>query len=163
MSGFRQDFDWQAGYLRHVKRLLGEALFLEADEFEDQRHATDLLVLHAKDLRIGCRIRRHQYLAGYGDEFTIRSSRESGAETELSKIMRGWGDYLFYGFASQSKPGQLAAARLIDLDQFRRLGVHATEVPNGDGTYFIPIRVIDCPGAVFASWGHKPVVARIAA
>lgn len=49
--------------------------------------------------RVGCRVRRNKYLENYGREFTIRSNRNSGAETELSKILDGWGDYFYYGFS----------------------------------------------------------------
>ena len=39
----------------------------------------------------------------YGSEFTIRAGRPSGAKTELTKIIEGWGDYFFYGFADPTE------------------------------------------------------------
>jgi hypothetical protein len=112
------DFDWQRGLIPEVKRILANYLIAEAPVEEDQRRNTDLIVLKLDTVRVACRLRRHAYLARYGGEFTIRASRPSGAETELSKMLSGWGDYLFYGFAS-AEGDRLAAWVLGDLKEFR--------------------------------------------
>jgi hypothetical protein len=83
-----------------VKRILGEYLISEAPFAEDAERNTDLIVLHLDTVRIAVRIRESAYIAKYGNEFTIRASRPSGAQTELAKVLAGWGDYLFYGFAN---------------------------------------------------------------
>lgn len=59
-----------------------------------------------------------QALGQYPDEFTIRASRPSGAKTELPKILEGWGDYIFYGFATEDVT-ELAAWTLGSLNVFR--------------------------------------------
>ena len=120
MSGdFRTDYDWQMGYMPAVKNLIGPHL-LDLSSFEiDAREATDMLVLMARDMRIGCRIRRAGYADAYPYDFTVRSRRASGAKTELTKITEGWGDWLFYGHAEHDQIPSLARWFLIDLHAWR--------------------------------------------
>ncbi len=113
-----RDFDWQRGLIPEVKRILANYLIAEAPPAEDMQRNTDLIVLRLDTVRVACRLRRHEYLARYGDQFTIRTSRPSGAQTELAKMLSGWGDYIFYGFASPDASG-LAAWVLGDLNVFR--------------------------------------------
>ena len=46
---------------------------------EDMRHNTDLIVLRLDAVRIGCRVRRYQYVHSFGGEFTIRPGARGGA------------------------------------------------------------------------------------
>ena len=116
---FDRDYDWQWQYLDTVKAVIGPYL-LDVSSFEiDTREATDLLVLLARDMRIGCRIRRAGYADAYPYEFTLRSLRRSGAKTELAKITDGWGDWLFYGHAADEPGAQLARWFLVDLYSWR--------------------------------------------
>ena len=101
-----------------MKRIIGENLIAEASAFEDQQHNTDLIVLHLGAVRVACRVRRHHYLSKYGDEFTIRTDRTSGAKTELSKLIEGFGDYFLYGFSDESET-YLCQWFLGDLKAFR--------------------------------------------
>lgn len=116
--GWEADHGWADRYLPVVKRILGEHLIGVAPLEEDRLRNTDLIVLRLDAIRVACRIRRHQYLGAYSEEFTLRSGRPHGTETELTKVVRGWGDYLFYGFAAAGGDG-LAAWVLGDLDEFR--------------------------------------------
>lgn len=118
MKGWKDDKRWSDRYLVSIKRILGEHLIGEPPVAEDQERNTDLIVLRMDAVRIACRIRKSTYLGDYGHEFTIRCSRPSGIKTELSKIIEGWGDYFFYGFADESGD-QLAAWVLSDLRVFR--------------------------------------------
>lgn len=115
---FDRDFDYQRQLIPEIKRVLANYLIVEADAKEDMQHNTDLIVLKLDTIRVACRVRRFSFLERYPDEFTIRSSRPSGAETELTKMLSGWGDYIFYGFASPSGD-ELAAWMLGDLKVFR--------------------------------------------
>lgn len=112
------DFDWQAALMPEVKRACGPYIMFEAPPEEDMKHNTDLMTVSG---RFSVRIREYEYLhqRNYSNEFTIRSSRQSGAQTELAKVISGWGDYIFYGFATPDKQG-LAAWVLGDLKVFRR-------------------------------------------
>ena len=151
MSGFRRDFDWQLKFLDPIKLIVGP-LLLEPAPFEiDAKEATDLLVLTARDMRIACRVRRVGYADRYPWEFTLRSKRDTGAKTELSKVVEGWGDWLFYGHAKQDDLPTLARWFLIDLHAWRahmiRDGqrkqagqagrIKQGQKPNNDGTYFV--------------------------
>jgi hypothetical protein len=112
-----RDFDWQRKFMDPIKRTLANYLITEAPLEEDARHNTDLLVLKAEAVRIACRVRRHKYV-GYADEFTVRSGRPNGTETELQKLISGWGDFIFYGIADTEESG-LCAWVFGDLKQFR--------------------------------------------
>ncbi|MDN5854342.1 MAG: hypothetical protein L0K86_16110 [Actinomycetia bacterium] len=138
---FDDDFDWQRGLIPQIKRVCANYLIGEAPVQEDMERNTDLIVLRLDPVRVACRLRRHDYLRRYPDEFTIRAGRPSGVQTELQKVLSGWGDYIFYGFASQDGT-TLAAWLLGDLNVFR-LWHHQqayarvrpwTSQTNGDGS-----------------------------
>ena len=116
MTGWQVDKKWTDFYLPEVKRILGEALIGEPPVEEDQQRNTDLIVLRMEAVRIGVRIRKEKYMKSYAQEFTIRTFRPSGTKTELRKIIEGWGDYFFYGFAGNDS---LKAFVLADLNIFR--------------------------------------------
>jgi hypothetical protein len=129
VSTFDHDFDWQRAQLPEVKRILANYLITEAPAEEDTQRNTDLIVLKLDTVRVACRLRRYDYLVRYSDEFTIRTSRPSGATTELAKMLSGWGDYIFYGFTNQDASA-LAAWLLGDLKVFRVW--HHRELWNGN-------------------------------
>jgi len=94
----------------------------ESSKVDDMAHAIDLILVmhdqgHFPTRTVALRMRRFQYLARYADEFTIRSRIPDG-RTELAKILQGWGDYIFYGFAAENDKG-IAAWLIGDLDVFR--------------------------------------------
>ena len=146
---YRDDRAWSDKYLPQVRNIIGPKLLVTAPMEEDTKQSTDLLVLTARDMRIGVRIRRPGFAERYPSQFTLRSSRDSGAETELSKIVNGWGDWFFYGHASE---GDVSLARwmLVDLDSFRahlirnknpeltrsKGEISVGKMSNGDGTHF---------------------------
>ena len=163
---FSQDFDWQRNYLDHMREIAGRVLLTEASFEEDAKRNTDLIVLKMDAVRIGCRVRQHAYLERYGDEFTIRSRRTSGAKTELEKILEGWGDYLIYGFAHPTA-ARLCAWLVADLAVFRAwfvrraLGSPKGEVPgvlcdNHDGTFFRAFSLADLPSELVLARGTYP-------
>lgn len=102
-GGFEHDFAWQKKFAPQIKRILANHLIAEAPAEEDNNRATDFMVLRLDTIRVACRVRRHKDLErcpDYQNQFTIRSWRKSGNKTELAKVISGWGDYLFYGFAA---------------------------------------------------------------
>ena len=118
MNQWQRDKKWADKFLPEIKSILGRYLIGEAPREEDAEHNTDLIVLKMDAVRIGCRMRKYDYLIMYGDEFTIRSGRPSGMKTELTKIIEGWGDYFFYGF-SDADETQIARWTLADMKVFR--------------------------------------------
>lgn len=152
---FDSDFSFSRRYLRHMKGIVGANLIGEAPEEEDRHRNTDLIVLRLETIRVACRARQHHYLADYRDEFTIRQSRPSGVDSELLKIMKGWGDYLLYGFAADTGD-RLCAWMLGDLRVFREwyyryMKDHNGDEPgerrvNGDGSSaFRAFKIVDLP------------------
>lgn len=123
-SGWKHDKRWSDRFIPEIRMLianyLAPSLIGESTIEEDQKRNTDLLVLKMDTVRIACRIRRHKYFS-MGEcrkEFTIRTVRPTGSETELSKVVRGWGDYIFYGF-SDEKEEKLIQWFIGDLSLFR--------------------------------------------
>lgn len=115
---WRHDKRWSDRFLPQIKGILGQHLIGEPPIEEDAERNTDLMVLRMEAVRIGCRVRKNDFFERYPDEFTIRAGRPSGVKTELSKIIEGWGDYFFYGFANAEET-VLCAWTLADMKVFR--------------------------------------------
>lgn len=116
MKDWKQDKRWADRFMPEIKQILGLHLIGEATREEDVFRNTDLIVLKMEAVRIACRVRRPGYVNIYSNEFTIRSSRPNGTKTELTKIIEGWGDYLFYAHAGEST---LSLWHLCNLNVFR--------------------------------------------
>lgn len=135
---------WSDKFLPHVKQIVGPHLLEVTPDHIDQQQAADLMVLTARDLRIAVRVRRPGFADRYPYEFTIRAKLESGAKTELSKIVDGWGDWMLYGHSDTTEQ-RLCAWWLLDLHAFRAALIRQStnsfkilcgDKANGDGTYF---------------------------
>lgn len=121
---WEQDKRWSDVFLPEIKQILGLYLIGEPPIEEDQERNTDLMVLKMDAVRVGCRVRRSVSKSGYPTfekhygEFTIRTGRPSGIKTELTKVIEGWGDYFFYGFANEEETC-LRHWALCSLNEFR--------------------------------------------
>ena len=58
---YRQNREWSDRFLPEIKRLIGPHLLNTAPDQHDWHQATDLMMLDARDLRIGARVRRPGY------------------------------------------------------------------------------------------------------
>lgn len=147
MSKYQSDRSWSDHFIPAIKRIVGPYLLESAPIEEDCKRATDLIILAARDKRIACRMRRPGYAEKYPFDFTVRSERDSGAETELSKLVNGYGDWMFYGHATPD--GDVGRWMLINLHSWRAHLIRAEDrkqvVPrsndNGDGTRFLAFDV----------------------
>lgn len=135
---------WSDRFIPEIRRIVGAHLLQIAPEYLDRVCATDLMMLDGRDMRIAARVRRHGYASRYPYDFTIRSRLPSGNSTELTKIVNGEGDWLFYGHANAEETG-FDLWWLIDLRAFRAgLIRHAAngypilsgDHRNADGTCF---------------------------
>ena len=117
MKEWEKNKQWSDAFLPEIKQILGLYLIGEANQEEDCKHNTDLIVLNMAAVRIACRVRRVGFLSRFQDEFTIRSRISYGGKTEITKIIEGWGDYFFYGHDGGN--GKLAAWYLCSLHVFR--------------------------------------------
>jgi hypothetical protein len=75
-----------------------------ADVESDLTGNTDIIV-KSQDIRISCRIRSAKYFHNPETriQFTLRYWRKGNIPSEYSKIVRGKGDYLFYGFSDKEE------------------------------------------------------------
>lgn len=144
MNFYAANRRWSDRFLPEIKRIVGARLLQEAPDALDMLEATDLVIFDAKDTRIAARVRRPGYAERYPYQFTIRAEVASGAETELSKIVNGKGDWMFYGHADLSET-HLSSWWLIDLKAFRAGLIRQTangypirsgDKRNADGTAF---------------------------
>lgn len=124
-TDWRKDKADSDRFIPHMKEILGGFLIHTAPFEEDALRNSDLVVFKMDSVRIACRYRRHKWFGLYPNQITIRSRRPARAngeekETELSKIVSGWGDFMLYGFAhDEPSSGRLCAWRIIDLTAFR--------------------------------------------
>jgi len=122
-----------------ILRSLPAGLFVDFEEagFEaDVKEATDVMAVANGMYRIAMRFRRPYKT--YRD-LTIRSSRPTGAKTELQKIKEGFGDYYFYGW---TEGDTIIEWIFVDLYKLRASGLldkPRREIPSPDGTHFIAI------------------------
>ena len=112
---YNSDREWSDKFLPQVKQIVGPMLLIPSDLEEDRKHATDLIILKARDMRVAVRLRRSGYLK-YGNQFTFRYKRNNGVETEWSKIKNGFADWFLYGHVDS---GSIVKWMVIDLHKFR--------------------------------------------
>lgn len=138
---YAQDRQWADTFLPQIKQIVGPHLLIETPHEIDCKQAADLMVLTARNVTIAARVRHFGFLQKYRNEFTIRAKRDTGAVTELSKIIDRWGDLMFYGHANAAETA-IDVWWLIDLHAFRahlirhRRRIRCGMKPNGDGTHF---------------------------
>lgn len=160
MPSYKNDRSFSDLFIPQIKQVVGPRLLTESTFEVDTRQAEDLTVLLVDNKSIAARVRRPGYLK-YRHEFTIRSHRDSGAETELSKIYDGWGEWMFYAHAMSDNPDDgFACWMLVNLNSFRsqmikyRKAIRWSRKSNNDGTYFnafnvysfmpVPPILVDC-------------------
>ena len=147
MPSYRQDREWSDRFIPEMQRIIGPFLLKPSPFAIDAHQATDLVVMKAEGLSVACRVRRPGYYNQYRHEFTVRSCRDSGTETELSKLYNGFADWMFYAHASDDcdhaeEPG-FKAWMLINLDSFRSQmityssRIQSFKKSNQDGTHFV--------------------------
>jgi hypothetical protein len=118
MIEFHANSAFSDRFMPAVHKIVGPLLCVRATREQDCREATDLVV-PARSIAV--RVRRWPILdERWLDEFTIRGSSESGAATEIHKIIRGRGDWLFYGHQAAPDPcDEIGRWMVVDLDALR--------------------------------------------
>lgn len=149
--GFKEDKYYSDLFLEEIKAILGRVFIGTAPFEKDVSENTDLLVLKALGGTFACRIRKNRFSGPFGDQFTLRYKRASGAATEYDKMMQGFGDFMFYGFADE-RDEHIANWTVIDLNVVRAKQVWRQEqgYPLGDvqvnddeSSAFLAIRIAD--------------------
>ena len=160
------DRRWSDAFIPAIKQIVGP-LLLEESSFEvDTQQAADLVVMNARDKTIACRVRRSGYADLYGYEFTIRAKRDTGASTELEKIIDGFGDWMFYGHA-HADGMNVCRWMVVSLPALRaaiiRKQAAAMKQSNGDGTHFVAFDVRRIPESCLIATSFKIERERMAA
>jgi hypothetical protein len=146
------DKAWSDQWVPAAKTLIGPYLLRNSTFEEDVHYAADLAMLKTKCGYVAMRVRRYGYNVSFANQFTIRLVRDSGAKTEMRKILEGWGDWFFY---AHEYYGRLWPWYLIDLqalrcqlaiDGFAALTGKAPHIcfqkkSNGDGTHFLAFKI----------------------
>lgn len=172
MNGYERDRKWAAQFDDHNMLIAMKALRVGrvAPALDDMRLNTDYqLILRAEPTmhRIAARTRRADYYGRHFHEITFRLARPSGVDTEWQKMLRGFGDYMIYGFAADNAGDRLRAWTVLNLAMFRQ---HVSEkhvnlwTPtrqhNQSGEDFIAfpilsiVRCLRCAGAIVDNHGH---------
>lgn len=166
---YRDDRAWSDRFLPIMRLLIGPHLLIPSSLEVDTQQASDLVVLRGRDMTIACRVRRHGYADRFPWDITIRAKRDTGARTELEKIVEGWADWMFYGHASEDH-GAIDRWYLVDLSvwrrEFIREGVRSAlgrdlhrkrqlrPQSNGDGTHFVAFDVRQFPADLVIASSH---------
>ncbi len=142
---YQSDRTWTDQFTPAVMQKVGPWLLDVASLEVDQKQATDL-VLKNDQMSIAVRIRRHGYAERFPGEITVRASRDSGAKTELAKILAGHANRVFYGHQLSPDSIELGDWTFGDLDVFRachldgepkpELNIRWGKKSNWDGTHF---------------------------
>jgi hypothetical protein len=152
---YQEDRSWSDQYHKQVRAVIGFFNTEVADKYTDCQLATDYRV-NGRD--VACRLRRSQYASKYPDQFTLRAARDSGQETELSKVLKGKSDWMLYGFVQN---GKLADWKIIDLAVFRQtlnsdygVLVDCEVKHNNDGTHFNAYKESSFPKNLIVAKGN---------
>lgn len=129
-SNYIEQRRWSDKFIPAIKKIIGQYLLVPSSFEEDTQHACDLIIMKARDMRIAARIRKYHYSLSYGDEFTIRCKTQYNQKTEIHKIIEGWGDWFFYGFANETEE-DISKWFLIDLHVLRRNRLQKQPVKTG--------------------------------
>jgi hypothetical protein len=141
MGRFKEQLAWSDQFLLEVRRIVGAELVMIGSPRQDLKEATDLLAYKVAGSSLALRIRRNKFIKEHGTQITIRAHHDDGHEVELSKLLKGFGDMFFYGFAHATRPGKLARYFVLDLAVFRWIlfnrpdAITIDNISNDDGTH----------------------------
>ena len=169
MNSFDEDYRWQEKFGPHYVEIARKAvlrdddLSLTVDEFKrnTDRMLTAVVRLPNGQLRISARARRHKYKKRYLTEFTVRCRRPSGFDTEMQKLLEGYGDVFVYGFEAELNADRLHPWFIGNsemLRQYIRSGGYYEIRPNVDhSSHLAAFDLSDMPiGFLIDSEGHIP-------
>jgi hypothetical protein len=120
-QSFAENLTFAARFAPAIRAIVGPCLLVPTPLSIDRSQAADFMVLTGRDVTIGARVRRNQYAATFAHEFTLCASTHNGTPSEYDKIVAGFGDWFFYGFADthDGKPPGFVVWYLLDLHAWR--------------------------------------------
>ncbi len=137
MKDWGADKYWADLHLAEIERVIREQarqiikVNVSSSE-KDRKFATDYEIKVVGG-DVACRIRKWAYWHQYGD-LTLRYTRPNGQETEVAKIMRGYGDWYLYAWARPD--ATFGAWVFVDLHRLRKTSlIGAADIQcNWDGS-----------------------------
>lgn len=133
---WQQDYDRVDPHTDLAARILENEMgfppysVVRATPEQDQQMVADLVLPNGEFVAV--RTRDEYYFSRYPNDVTFRSARASGAETEVSKLLRGLGCWWFYAFKAEEGIAFLQWT-LIDLTGVRSVLNHCVDIANIDG------------------------------
>lgn len=115
---YQTDRAWTDQFLPEIQQILVPVararipIVVQVANFKlDTKQATDLVTGTVGPLTFAARLRRPGVFWGrsfnspthWGLQFTVRSQRDTGTQTELAKIRSGFADLFLYGHVEDSK------------------------------------------------------------
>lgn len=139
-NNWKTDKEFADKYLPQITQILKDNAkyivnIVVAPYEDDALRATDFII-KVESGDVAGRLRRWSRFT-INKEWTVRSRRDSGAETELSKLKKGFARWYLYGWTQDNV---IFSWMLIDLDVVRIkkiLDMPWKEKDNYDGTHFI--------------------------
>jgi len=178
-STYAHDIKFEDNTVGHAQQLLSYkgVTVTRASRGLDTKHATDLVRTWDNGSRVehwGLRSRGGEYVHRYPFDLTLRSARDSGAKTELAKVLEGNCDGILYAFIDPKRPSQFCRWVKLWLPIFRLAardcadwwhGCESKKRSNRDGTYFVPIDLRAIPsryarmvqGTSFGYWDGQVI------
>lgn len=131
--GYDKDIRLEVRFATQIKGVLG-ATFVQQNPVLDKNEGSDFVVFTLMPIRVACRLRTFGFLERYPNDFTIRWSRPSGAETEIHKVRKRLVDYLFYGFVNMDET-KIVRYFIGDLGIFLNCGIKPYEIKKNTKPY----------------------------
>jgi hypothetical protein len=157
---YASDREWSDQYVAEIQSILEQVVrerikivVRPADFVLDTTRATDLISGAVGPIAFASRLRRPEVFRGrsstshthWGLQFTVRSRRDSGTETELAKFKKGFGDWYLYGHVEEG----IRHWVVLDLSVYRKHledpDVRLEVQNNQDGTHFIAYDILSFP------------------
>ena len=162
MSYYLMQRTFSDRFIPSAKALIGITEVQVASDHLDRTEAADLVVTcpsGKQQTHYAFRVRSYHQLH-FSNQFTLRCKSQYGGETEFSKVIRGCGDRLFYGFSNKNKDG-FEKWLIADFHVFRCWAAEQTQ--NGrkfrsiqnkkDSTEFYAFSLAETPSSLIVASG----------
>ena len=158
---FQINKDWSEVFSLEILRYLEAFLYpykFEKGTLEEDRHQCCDFKAVGYELIIASRMRDYKFYQKFSNDITISTKPSLDGKSELYKIMEGYGDYYFYGFATLDNLNILSW-KIYDLNIFRswafKSAREGTLPSENTDFHFIPFNTSLIPKIIVAYGGKN--------